>query len=134
MKKVAIIGTILCAMFLGVKSADAQVPSGIRTYSIIGSSITASVVYVSSSAATQIDTTAVLMTGRTYFEIQNQDASNAIYCSPKSTVTTTTGRAITAGSSWIISITDSGDNGRLTLYCITSNSSAASRAILIQGR
>lgn len=134
MKKSVIAGAILCAMFLGVKSASAQVPSGTRTYNIIGSSITATVVSVSSSAATQMDSSSVLMSARTYFEIQNQDASNAIYCSPKSNVSTTTGRAIAAAASWVIPITDSGDNGRLTLYCITSNSSASSRAILIQGR
>jgi hypothetical protein len=142
MKKMLILAAMAAAICTLAKPSSAQVATGQRVYYVMGSTLTVSVVSVSSSTPTQMDSASILVKGRTYFEIQNQDANNAIYCSEKSNVSTTTGRAIyfasatapTDASRWVIPATDSGDNGRLTIYCISANSSASSRAIVVQGR
>lgn len=126
MKKVI---SILPFLFLAVGVKAADVPT------VIGSSMTVNVVAVSSFSATQIDNSGSLMVDRTAIWVQNLDASNKVYCSQKSNVTTSTGFALVSGVAPLyLPLAASGPNGRLTLYCITANTSGSSNVAIIQGK
>lgn len=86
---------------------------------------------VSGTEATQIDTQYPV--GRFVIEIQNQDDSADIRCAD-ATVTTTFGRIIKAGGSWVLEARAKKylENVRLSIYCISLNSEG-SKVFITQG-
>ena len=130
MIKTMIKALAICSLMLIVSEARA----GQRVSEVVGSSYTVTNVSVSSATATQIDAAGTFLPGRTFITIQNMDASYKINCSHSSSVTTSTGFIIPPnGGSITLPIYASSVNGRLTVYCITQNTTASSTVAVIQG-
>ena len=106
---------------------------GTDVQEVLQSSITINVVNISSFTPTQVDPTSIIMNYRTTLVIQNLDLTNKIYCSQKSNVTTSTGFMLPESGGLIsLPISAQGITGRLTLYCITANTSGSSKLAVIQ--
>ena len=122
-KALVVIGLLIgCAV-----SAKAEIEN-----SDVANSTSSVSVSVSSSVATSMDATCV--PGRKSMEIQNLHASANMFCGFVSgDISTTAGRKITAGSSWILGIRCYDKNGpRINVYCINDSASAAATAWVTQ--
>lgn len=83
---------------------------------ICNSSITVNTVTVASHTATLIEGTSVVMPGRKWVEYQNK-STDTIHCSQLSSVTSDTGRLITAnGGTWELSMSDVGYDISVSTY------------------
>ena len=113
---------------------------------VCNSSWTVNVVTVASHTATQVDASAIKMTDRKMFEVQNI-STDTVHCTHASGVTAGNGRLLTAsGGTWSMNIKDVGSlvtistttpyylntTTTLTLYCIGSGTDVTSDVALTQ--
>ena len=113
---------------------------------VCNSSWTVNVVTVASHTATQVDASAIKMTDRKMFEVQNI-STDTVHCTHASGVTAGNGRLLTAsGGSWSMNIKDVGSlvvistatpyylntNTTFSLYCIGSGTNITSKVVLTQ--
>ena len=125
---------ILAALFL-ISAFAVNSRAGQEVTEVVYSTYTVQNVSISSFSATQVDSTARALAGRTFLTIQNMDATYKIYCKENNTVTTSTGFFVPAnGGSVTLPIRYGTPTARITLYCITANTTASSTVALIQGK
>ena len=101
---------------------------------VLESSITVNTVAISSFTPTMLTTATTYMPNRTSLVLQNQDTTNNIYCSEKSTISGTTNAFIVPAGYGMVSlnIRPYGVLGAIRLYCITANTSGTSTLTVIQ--
>lgn len=154
MKHWLMLAALIC---FGSPAAHADV----GTYDVMNDSITINDVSISSYTAgtTALFTASLigattsfptLMENRKVMEIQNVDSSNSAWCriSLSSTsangdlslvkptsLSTTSGRKISAGSSWILDLPSRDNTGRVFIpWCVNDGGSGALKLTLTQGR
>lgn len=101
-------------------------------YEVGIASITTNVIAVSTSAATRVDTPA--LAGRVSVEMQNIDTSASLWCGPVSgNASANSGRKITAGSSWILNLSDTnkkpGGEQAFSIYCLSDGTATTKAAV-----
>lgn len=134
MKKILAAAVIIFSL-----SVAAKAETSMDVQEVLSSSITFPVVSISSYVPTQIDATALIT--RKFLAFQNHDTTYKIYCSERSNVTIATAGLVVPENFAVISIpmgygspsTSWGPQRRLTLYCLTSNTTGPSNMGVFQG-
>lgn len=129
MKKILVIGLILG--FGGVAKAASSAEIG-----VLESSITVNTISVSSFTATDITPASIVMGNRTSLVIQNLDSTYNLYCSEKSTLTTSANSFVVPAGGGMISLNiraySQASASAIKIYCLSGSTTGSTSAAVIQ--
>jgi len=128
MKKLLIIGLILGMGGVAKAASSAEI-------GVLESSITVNTVSVSSFTATDITPASILLNDRTSLVIQNIDSTSSLYCSEKTTLTTSANSFIIAPGAMIslnIRTYSAYLAAPIKIYCLTGKTTGPTTAAVIQ--